>query len=1205
MPETPIFEKTEKLETSGGVQPFGEAARQNAASANILSSMGSNLAIGAATKRAELSGLEMGKEPKGDVFPAFTATDKAFEQAYRTQAQATLSLQGQELMNQSLLAVQSAPQLTPEVIQEFEASTRKGFDEIAKNSPSADQASLMNSFNNSLMENSQKLQTNLLKQGQAQAADTRNSALSNNSTNMFESIVNGNTVGAEQARNNAVTSVVEMFNSGQISGSQRDAKLQEIKLSFITGEEYSKLLEAKKDGNLGKALSDFGKSERDDMTTVEQMQVGQKLLALIKSDQATDNMHQSNLVSDSKAKLELDSVTSADMNRYEEEMTKENFDAFIVNANKKTSKNIEKLDKVNAVLDNYGSSQTPNFASTADINAAYDAKVLGLKQNNPDMPDDVARGMAANNAGFPIPAHIDHMDALATSTSGTDIETAGRLISALEQSNPSNLDGLSKTSRGMVMAYDKLTGRGLSPQNAAAEASKAIFGVTETEANARNLKWKAEDERVFGSQTRGGTQDRINNIISGSRGLVGLGKKEKIDNEVDYSLAVQQSYRENYDMFGDFDTAKEMTRKEFAESAKRSSFNNAVGDDEPSVTMGSIEMSYDLAPGTEYYVKDEAAIQLQPFIERYNAEGGASSWEMDYKGVVSFPEFQVAKARLNDAKNEIVMAKTRKEKAFLRQEISGLKQTINNFHNPNDNQTVVRQRFDDGTVGEDLTIGLKSLGKNKTFNGAQQYSFIGITENGAKIGLQNLYTEGNQPATFVAQKERYEKQIANEMSQTGSIGGRSVINELNKAKVSFDNQVTQDQAEKTRALRTRQKDFDRIQARESAIDARTDLTDAQKDDEKSRQLLIDVSRKYLDAFAETGTALSRNTFEAFVAIPEITAKIGAIPIDFVAPAFKEMFSVIKEITKAPEDRKPAVFAANANPVENPEPTGEFLESTGKEIIDNKDGTFSTEQSITVEDMNLNGGKPTNIPTIWNGEQMTDEASIDMAIESGESYPSFESISGAEKAAQERSDKLGEELKQQQDARTAEEIQTVKDAQELPPPESGVLGVISSAANLVGAAVDDLKVIAQIESSLNPSAKAKTSSAKGLFQFTDTGFKDAVSRFGKKHGITSKDRNDTEKNAILAAEVTEANRQSLKSALGREPETRDIYLAHFAGLSGAKKALKAFDANPNAPVSAGFSSKAIKANKSLLKGTLADVMKRLDAKVEKAKKAVSK
>lgn len=1211
MPETPIFQKTEKLETSGGVQSFGQAARQSAADTNILSSMGSNLAIGAATKRAELSGIELGKTPQGDVLPAITQSDKAFEAAYRNQAQATLSLQGQDLMNKSLFSLQEAGPLTAGGIQEFNASMSKGFEDIAKNSPTADQANLMNSFNNSLMETSQKLQTNLLKQTQAQAADTRNGSLSNSSTNMFESIVNGNMQGAEEARNDAVTSVVEMFNAGQISGSQRDTKLQEIKLSFITGEEYSGYLDAKSEGKGAKYLSDFGKSKRDDMTTVEQMQVGQKILALIKNDQATDNMHQANLNSESKAKVDAGAVTAADTARYEKEMTKEGFDTFMISMDKATAKSIKKIDKVNAVLENYNSSQTPNFASKEDINAAYNATTQAVQQNNPEMTDAMARGVAANNAAFPIPEHLDFINGLATSSVGADIEVAGNLIRSLEQTKASNLDGLSKTSRGMTMAYDKLRRKGLSPEASAAEADKAIFGVTETESNARGLKWKSENDRVFGSPNKGTTDVRIDNIISGAREFMGLGKKERVTNEVDYSLAVQASYKENYDMFGDFDTAKEMTRKEFEEASRRSTYNNAPGDNNPTITMGAVEMVYDLTPGTEYYVKDEAAEQLKPFIDRYNKQAtleGGSTWEMDYRGIVMFPEFQVASARLAEAKKEIDQPQTREQKAFLRKEIRELEGTVDLFHNPEKGEPVIRQKFSDGTVGQDLTIGLNSKGKDKTFNGAQQMTFIGITKNGGNIPLQNLYTEGNEQATFIADTNKYNKQIETEMGQTGSINGRSVINELNKTKESFSNQQAQEKQVGAQAIQKRQKEFDRIKVREEIIDNRADLTDAQKDTEKDRQLAMDISRKYLDAFAETGTALSRNTFEAFVAIPEVAGRIGDIPINAVAaaaPAFQNLWSTIKDIASLAAGTTPAELAARNQGVTEPQPTGEFLESTGKEIIDNGDGTVSTEKSITVEDMNLNGGKPTNIPTIWNGTQMTDEASIDMAIESTEKYPSFESIPAAEKAAIARSEKLDEEIKAQEAAKEADEAETIEDIKSLDSTKSGgVLGLISSAAQAVGGVAEDLKIIAQIESNLNPGAKAKTSSATGLFQFTNAGFKDAVRRFGNKNGITSSDRNDTEKNIILAAEVTEANRQELKRVLGREPETRDVYLAHFAGLSGAKKALIAFDKNPNSPVSAGFSTKAIKANKSLLKGTLADVMARLDQKIATAKKATN-
>ena len=55
------------------------------------------------------------------------------------------------------------------------------------------------------------------------------------------------------------------------------------------------------------------------------------------------------------------------------------------------------------------------------------------------------------------------------------------------------------------------------------------------------------------------------------------------------------------------------------------------------------------------------------------------------------------------------------------------------------------------------------------------------------------------------------------------------------------------------------------------------------------------------------------------------------------------------------------------------------------------------------------------------------------------------------------------------------------------PSSGasqVTGAIRQAATSTGTSFGYLLATAQIESNLNPSAKASTSSAQGLFQFTD-------------------------------------------------------------------------------------------------------------------------
>jgi hypothetical protein len=81
------------------------------------------------------------------------------------------------------------------------------------------------------------------------------------------------------------------------------------------------------------------------------------------------------------------------------------------------------------------------------------------------------------------------------------------------------------------------------------------------------------------------------------------------------------------------------------------------------------------------------------------------------------------------------------------------------------------------------------------------------------------------------------------------------------------------------------------------------------------------------------------------------------------------------------------------------------------ILNNGDGTYSTEETITVTHPSMNGGKPTNVPSIWGGQRYDNEDEIvDRAINSGQTFQSFESIPAAVSAAKERSNRLAQGLK---------------------------------------------------------------------------------------------------------------------------------------------------------------------------------------------------
>ncbi|MCE7796051.1 lytic transglycosylase domain-containing protein [Sphingobium sufflavum] len=168
----------------------------------------------------------------------------------------------------------------------------------------------------------------------------------------------------------------------------------------------------------------------------------------------------------------------------------------------------------------------------------------------------------------------------------------------------------------------------------------------------------------------------------------------------------------------------------------------------------------------------------------------------------------------------------------------------------------------------------------------------------------------------------------------------------------------------------------------------------------------------------------------------------------------------------------------------------------------------------------------------------------------------------------------------------------------------VTNAIADASRRTGVDFSYLMGQAQIESSMNPNAKARTSSATGLYQFLDQSWLAVMNNHGAEHGMEWAAnaiqqgsngryyvsdpavrqqildlRKHPETASVMAAEFASDNRTYLESRTGRPAESVDLYLAHFLGAGGAAKFLTAADRNPDASGAALFPA-AARANRSI-------------------------
>ena len=154
-----------------------------------------------------------------------------------------------------------------------------------------------------------------------------------------------------------------------------------------------------------------------------------------------------------------------------------------------------------------------------------------------------------------------------------------------------------------------------------------------------------------------------------------------------------------------------------------------------------------------------------------------------------------------------------------------------------------------------------------------------------------------------------------------------------------------------------------------------------------------------------------------------------------------------------------------------------------------------------------------------------------------------------------------------------------------PSSGGVEAAIRRASSATGVDADFLIKTARRESAMNPAARARTSSAAGLFQFIEQTWLGTVKAHGAKHGygqyadlihrgsdgrwrvdgsartVVLDLRFDPQAASTMAAELTASNAAYLRGRTGREPGAGGTEEMGGIEVAGAAKLMEAMDRRP--------------------------------------------
>ncbi|HTX50455.1 MAG TPA: transglycosylase SLT domain-containing protein [Caulobacteraceae bacterium] len=168
----------------------------------------------------------------------------------------------------------------------------------------------------------------------------------------------------------------------------------------------------------------------------------------------------------------------------------------------------------------------------------------------------------------------------------------------------------------------------------------------------------------------------------------------------------------------------------------------------------------------------------------------------------------------------------------------------------------------------------------------------------------------------------------------------------------------------------------------------------------------------------------------------------------------------------------------------------------------------------------------------------------------------------------------------------------------------VEAAIQRASSATGVDFGFLMGAARRESGYNPNARARTSSATGLFQFTEQTWLSTLKQHGAKYGYARYSnliqqgtdgrlyvsggearatvldlRLDPHASALMAGELAADHAAYLRGRVGREPTAGELYVAHVLGPAGSAKLIDAVRAAPTTSAASLF-PEAADANRSI-------------------------
>lgn len=430
-----------------------------ASAPSLLGDIGANMALQAGIKQNEIIGQYQGLNPSGEVLPPITKADEAYVKSYSNQAQATLSLQLQKMMDEGKLELDQDYELSPAKIAAFQQNMAEGAKSIIELAPSTVRSNIENNFASSLEQTSFHLTEAQISQQKERARSEQLAFQSSLQNKVHEAWLNGNGAEASKLMEQLTSAVKSSASIGMITPLQAQTTLQAASLTNETSKQIATAmsLQQKNDGSYEKFLSDMATNKPKNVSWTDWEKVRAGTASYMGQVENLQQRQQGVLYSQGSEEIANGTFNDTKAAYYQSQLKPQQYNqlmAHYYNQQRKTTKGQFESQQLAA---NAGNAGAYAGLGKKEINGAFDIKKQDIinraaASGNP-IDEDTAEYMAQNAMARPAPKYIQKLDYNIQSGNPALMEKSIQAFEKLHAADPIKVGGISPESIAAMELY--------------------------------------------------------------------------------------------------------------------------------------------------------------------------------------------------------------------------------------------------------------------------------------------------------------------------------------------------------------------------------------------------------------------------------------------------------------------------------------------------------------------------------------------------------------------------------------------------------------------------------------------------------------------------------------------------------------------------------------------------------------------------------